>query len=187
MDFFMNQVIIPFNRKHQFSVLLVTSERNFNNITEDTEKLYPPYSQRYGTKQLYPVQRSDCYNYVIARLPDKELGGNKQVHTEEILLKDELLDLFKAYRFHRGVSPDHVVLYTWLSPCLDCAELIIEHFGRLPADITKSVVYSTNFSKFSRECNKYARQKLRDANIDVIFVEVPRNVVYSYSIEPVTI
>ena len=102
------------------------------------------------------------------------------MHVEKILL-GKYTELAEAYtESHGGAYPNHVILYTWLSPCEDCTKHIIDAFQRLPATMTKSVVYSANYylSGYSPEDNECARQQLREAGISVrhVKVEAPRAV-----------
>ena len=194
MDSFIKEKIIyPLSRKRQFGVLYLSSEGDIESIPEEDLELYPKYySWLYDAEERIPVHQRYYNNYLLARLSKKkelsEFTGKKhQIHVEEKLLT-EFPELLEAYMSRFVAFPNHVILYTWLSPCPVCTNQIVDCFGCLPASITKSVVYSANYRKYGTVTlkeNEDLRQTLTDADINVIHVKVPRNVDYSHSAVPV--
>ena len=194
MDSFIKEKIIyPLSRKRQFGVLYLSSEGDIESIPEEDLELYPKYHSRlYDAEERIPVHQRYYNNYLLARLSKKKelskfTGKRHRIHVEEKLLI-EFPELCKAYikRYNMAV-PNHVILYTWLSPCRVCTDHIVGFFGCLPTSTTKSVVYSANYGKISPKENKDLRQILTDAGINVVHVKVPRSADYSHSAVPVYI
>lgn len=171
IDFFY-EVIGSFNRGHQYGVLFLTPEHDFDSITKETVELHPCYvPSLHDALRVFPA-RGDVINYALARLPLKKRRRKRRMHIEEVLM-GKWAELVEAYIKSRGEHPKHITLYTWLSPCPRCAKLIIDTYYQLPTAVTKSVVYSADFlNGFSRTDNEYTRQKLRDAGIKVLHVKV---------------
>ena len=189
-SFIKDKIIYPLSRKRQFGVLYLSSEDDIDCVPEEDLELYPRYySWLYDIEKLFPVHQRYYNNYLLARLSKKkELSGftgkRHQIHVEEKLLT-EFRELWNAYRKRYMAVPNHVILYTWLSPCRVCTDRIVGCFRCLPTSTTKSVVYSANYGKMSPKENKDLRQILTDAGINVVHVKVPRSADYSHSAVPV--
>ncbi len=110
------------------------------------------------------MPQRDFDNYITAR-PDRR--GH---HHAEKLLISQLDDLYTSFRSKHG-TPCYVILYTWITPCSNCATLIINKLSERPySDIPRVVAHTTNTSKGNDDV-RAAKARLREAGIEVL--EVP--------------
>ena len=110
-------------------------------------------------------------NYVAAR-PENVPQLSDAIHAEDHLL-GELRRLWNNYRNHFRQTPTFMLLYSWIMPCPDCTNLILNYFQAAPfvhVD-NRYVVHSTEglyLPYMSLESNNRSRQLLRNAGIGVL-------------------
>ena len=83
--------------------------------------------------------------------------------------------LWKAYIRIHGVQPASVFLYSWLMPCTDCTNMILDKLGWKNATIAYT---SKNFepSEYPNvQVQEENRERLRNRNLTVLNVCYPLN------------
>ena len=167
---FIKRVIAAFEEqrvKSQFATLILCSKEDYQSSfksvrfsSNDLDKPILDYR-----KELMP-QQYDMYKYLCARPSGK-------VHAESILLK-QLDNLLSGYQSKKYELPSCIVLYSWITPCSDCTELIIDKLCTPPYDDIPTVVaYTTNTHAKGDNVEK-ARQRLRDSGFTVQQVPYPK-------------
>lgn len=165
---FMERVIPAFEMqrvKSQFATIILCSQKdcesgfkefNFSPANEFDEPILD-HDMRW-----MPQDDSDYDNYVAARPTH---GG--RTHAEHFLLA-ELDKLFSANKSKNDdETPSCIILYTWITPCSSCTELIIEKLCIPRYDkIPKVVAYTTNTHQRGDNVEE-ARERLRKAGITV--------------------
>ena len=130
---------------------------------------YTPSQNNDGEKPVInpnnPLSPPDerTYNNYLAARPDRG------VHSE-IQILDRLDDLYNAYRAsHNNQAPKALLLYSWIVPCVDCTDEIVNVFTRAPFNTitTKVVAYTTNGSGSCSDCDvNYTENQLIRNGID---------------------
>ncbi len=166
---YVNEQVIPLFEKQrersQFSAIILCSMDDCDSEFEGID--YSP-SDSFGrpltdSKQMMmPNNYSDFDNYITA----KPFEGH---HAEHILLS-QLDKLYAAFQSQHG-KPYYIILYTWITPCSNCAQLIINKLSQQRySDIPRVVAHTTNTHKKGDDVQG-AKQRLREAGITVL--EVP--------------
>ena len=162
---------------NQFAAIVYCSEAE---LKKGLESVKFTTEDEYGCPLLdssiacAPECDEDITNYLAARPVeyDEEVAcyyANKhsnadKIHTEEILLKN-LERLTSEYEC--GQLPEHIFLYTWITPCTKCSELIIDKLRSPPYDkIPTTILYTTNTHTKGDDVEQ-AKQSLRDAGFEV--------------------
>ena len=160
------------SRGHQFAVVVFCTQDDLDSglktvdfITEDDHG--------------WPLLDSDipcvpeCEEAVTTYLAARP---STRVHAEQYLLKN-LEKLTRRWVEAHGELPKHIFLYTWITPCSKCSELIIDTLCSPPYnEIPTTVLYTTN-TAVSGDNVEQARQMLKQAEIKVERVPFwsPRN------------
>ena len=109
-----------------------------------------------------PPDPATYSNYLAAR-PDR---GE---HSETQIL-DRLGDLYNAYRANNNNQrPQALLLYSWIVPCIDCTDDIVDVFTSTPfyAIPTKVVAHTTHGGGSCSDCDvNYTENELIRAGID---------------------
>ena len=124
-----------------------------------------------NTQPLSPANPSLYVNYVAAR-PEYIPEMSAAIHAEDHLL-GELRRLWNNYRNYFRQTPAFMLLYSWIMPCPNCTNLILNYFQAAPFVHVdhRYVVHSTeglNLPYMSPESNDRSRQLLRNAGIGVL-------------------
>ena len=124
-----------------------------------------------NTQPLSPANPSLYVNYVAAR-PETVPQLEDAIHAEDHLL-GELRRLWNNYRNYFRQTPAFMLLYSWIMPCPDCTNLILNYFQAAPFVHVdrRYVVHSTeglSLPYMSPESNDRSRQLLRNAGIGVL-------------------
>ncbi|XP_052806536.1 uncharacterized protein LOC128235775 [Mya arenaria] len=157
----------------QFGVLLLGNPEN-NNLnlyvyphvgTND----YRPVID--NTQPFSPSNPSDFGNYVASR-PDYIPQLQDAIHAEDISL-GHMQRLWNNYINRFQQRPTLVLLYSWIMPCEQCVQLILNYFNSEPyASVPHRVVAHTTEGYFlpymSEEGNANSRERLRNAGIRVL-------------------
>ena len=169
---FVNAMIVPsFFRKQnswgdQFAVLILVARVDIKDITRvvlcPRDHLGSPLVN--SNYQRCPNSATDYNNYIVAR-------PEYNSHAEKALL-DELDPLWSAFVASNGRPPKHIVLYSWMIPCTECTELIINILCcKRYKSVGKIVAYRRKiWSELSAEENNVNRQLLRNAGIKTVEV-----------------
>ena len=166
---YVNEQVIPLfekqREKSQFAAIILCSRDDCDSELQRI-KYSPSDSFRRpltdSTQPMMPNENSDFDNYITA----KPYEGH---HAEHILLS-QIDNLYAAFTSKHG-KPYYIILYTWITPCSNCAKLIIEKLSQQPySDIPRVVAHTTNTHKKGDDVQT-AKHRLREAGITVL--EVP--------------
>lgn len=171
----MDEVIQDFymvrdTNRSQFGVLYLA---NIDNLNEFDGHFIPSQHGMPVIDNTHPLSPADVRNYgnYLAARPAIIDTRARAVHSERQLLYHSR-DLWNAYlnRFHR--TPNFLLLYSWIMPCENCTNEIINTLNQQPfQNIEHRVVaYTvegtgrrTNLSYMTPERNRRNRQRLQDA------------------------
>lgn len=152
--------------RSQFAVIILCSKEDCDNELKEVEYSPDNILGQPLTNKLEPVMPSDCRdydNYITAR-------PFKNYHAETLLLL-QLDYLYTSFVLKHGKPPCHIILYTWITPCSECATFIIKKLSEKPySEIPRVVAHTTNTYKKGDDV-RAAKERLREAGIPVL--EVP--------------
>ena len=167
---FITQQVIPMfenqRERSQFATIILCSKEDCKDNLETIE--YTPSDWLGGplldNKQpRMPAKYSDFDNYITAR----PYGG---LHAEHNLIP-QLDHLYSAFVSKHNEAPSYIILYTWITPCSSCAQMILDKLSQPPyRDTPRLVAYTTNTHKRGDDI-RGARDSLRKDGITVL--EVP--------------
>ena len=176
---FIEDTIIPgfeAQRQHvqgcQFAVILLFGEGDLNHVA--LHPLGDNEQPLVNNTNPYSPNRGRYGNYVVAR-PHQYAEDHHITHSEIILLQ-ELPHLWEAFEANHGTTPVYVLLYTWLMPCPDCTEHILQTFLQQSRYKNTSMIiaYTADWEMVSEAGNDESRHRLWEAGIIVERVEYSR-------------
>ena len=135
--------------RQQFAVAVLLPDTKWLNF------LYDPSQNGDGETPVidpnYPRSPPDAatYSNYLAARPDR--GENSETQ-----ILDRLDDLYNAYRANNNNQrPQALLLYSWIVPCMDCTDYIVDVFTSAPFDAipTKVVAYTTNGGGSCSDCD----------------------------------
>ena len=123
-----------------------------------------------NTHPISPQNPSNYVNYVAAR-PEDVPQLEDAIHAEDHIL-GELRRLWNNYLNRFGHTPTFMFLYSWVMPCQDCTQLILNYFLSEPyVNVQHRMVAHTTEGLYlpymTREGNEESRRRLQAAGIDV--------------------
>ena len=150
------------SRGSQFAVIVFCSQTDLDSgletvsfITKDDDGL--PLLD--SDIPCVPEREEEVTTYLAAR-------PYHRVHAEMFLLQD-IEKLKRRWVEDHGELPKHILLYTWITPCSRCSELIIDTLCSPPYNkIPQTVLYTTN-TAVKDDLVEHARQMLEDTCIKV--------------------
>ena len=168
---FIEQQVIPRfkdqRERSQFAVAILCTKEECENDLQAIN--YSPSNwQGYpilDSRQIgMPTKYDDFDNYIVSRPWKRE-----DFHAEELLIP-ELDHLYSAFKSKHNEAPSYIILYTWITPCSSCAQMILDKLSQPPyRDTPRLVAYTTNTQKRGDDI-RGARDSLRIAGIKVIHV-----------------
>ena len=171
-DSFITEVVIPKSeeqrRKWQFATLMLLSA---------SETQHPHRFRFKPNRQGCPLLNSNdslspspdkFNNYIIAR-PEEHRDGTK--HAEVVILEDfnRLLEAYK--RNNKKQEPVSIVLHSWIMPCKDCTDLIIQRLSNL--GISVKISYTISWRYESKKDQEENRRRMTSCGITVEQVQYP--------------
>ncbi len=153
---------------YQFAYLLLLNV----NEPENGSFLYKPSkngSPYVNSNEPFLPPKDKFHNYIIARPMQK---GDRRKHAEEIIL-DEFNDLWDSYlQINSNQRPKSIVLYSWIMPCSECTEKIINTLSRLgvPVYIAYTISYKR---KETKQQQKDSRKRITSSRMTIEKVEYP--------------
>ena len=167
---FITKVVIPSTEdqrnKWQFATLMLLTAK-------ETKKFCYEPSQNGGQPKLYENETfspksGEFNNYIIAR---PQNGENNTKHAEEVILEN-FVELLGAYKNQNSNQiPASIILYSWIMPCKDCTDAIIEKL--LSHGIPITIVYTISWEKESKEIQAKSRKSLKKKGVSVVYVKCP--------------
>ena len=169
-QFVIKQVIPTFEGQRirsQFATIILCSENDCKSGFQSIQFNEPGQPLVDNAVEWMPQDYCQYHNYLVARPTCS--GGH---HAEHYLMQ-QLDYLLLAYLLKNSRLPSCIVLYSWITPCSDCAELIIDKLCTPPYDDIPTVVaYTTNTHAKGDNVEK-ARQRLRDCGFKVQQISYP--------------
>ena len=155
---------------HQFALLYLTSQ-DFTtsmctaNVAFRTALGIVQTPEDATDNEVATFPPSNLCNFIVAR-PD---GPH---HTEALLLErfDDLMESYGSFLVRS------IVLYTWLLPCVNCMNRIIDRLRYLRDHLKVIVIYTSNGFGVTQEKADRIIQDLREAGIIVV------HEIYDYSL-----
>ncbi len=121
-----------------------------------------------NSNNIFSPSRNNFHNYIVAR-PKRE--GQRPRHAEEILL-DEFNDLWHSYcTKNPGQCPNGIVLYSWIMPCTECTEKLINTLSTLSLPVY--IVYTISYRKETERQQKDSRKRIALSGMIIEQVEYP--------------
>lgn len=169
-QFVVKQVIPTFEGqriKSQFATIILCSEKDCKSGFQSIQFNKPDQPVVDYTVEWMPQDYHQYSNYLAARP-----NGSGSHHAEHYLM--EKLDyLLLAYLLKNSKLPTYIVLYSWITPCSSCTELIIDKLCTSPYDEIPTVVAYTTNSHAKGDNVEKARGRLRDCGFTVQQVSYP--------------
>ena len=166
VDFISKQVVPVFQKqreKAQFATIILCSKEDCN---DDLKAIKYSPSNWQGEPKLdskqpgMPAKYSDFDNYIAAR-------PHEGFHAEHFLIS-QLDYLYTSFTIKHNEAPSYIILYTWITPCSSCAQMILDKLSQPPyRDIPRLVAYTTNSHEEGDDI-KGARRRLMEAGITVL-------------------
>ena len=108
------------------------------------------------------------YNYLAAR------PNRKGEHSEIQILK-HLDELYNAYVKNKQDTPKAMLLYSWIVPCKQCTDELVEKLKKEPYNKipTKVVAYTTNGEWAKCACDAdYTKKEFKEIKVEVVKIKV---------------
>ena len=172
---FITAIIIPSFEKqrlidYQFAVLVLLSEKDFNNICDTT--FVPSYGGQPLLNNSHPSMPHSVIhygNYITARPISNNWHSEEEIFGSSI--NSPFSQLWSAYVKHNGSPPKCVLLYSWYLPCSWCTDVIIRSLNDDTYSCTSVIVAHTIFWRSeSEDEHRKIMEKLKKENITVVQV-----------------
>ena len=174
---FITATIIPsFEKQHltryQFAVLVLLSEKDFNNICDTT--FVPSYGGQPLLDKYHPSMPKNAINYIAARPSSDGCHSEEEIFGKYSSINSPFSQLWSAYVRHNGSPPKCVLLYSWQLPCTQCTGIIIRSLNDDTYSCTSVIVAHTIFWRSeSEDEHRKNTEKLKKESITVVQVQYP--------------
>lgn len=150
--------ILLANPESNLTVQLYPHDANYNPVVDNTYALSPNNENNY-------------VNYVAAK-PDYYPKLVQAICAQNLIL-GVLKNLWNNYVNKFGFTPTFILHYSWIMPCPDCTQLILNYFQAQPfANVQHRMVVHSSEGLFlyymSKEVNEESKNKISAAGIRVI-------------------
>lgn len=185
-DDFIESVIDIFNQQRiegdQFAVLLLIPrgrdlrDIQVENYFQATNSQQPVINPRCPCCPAVPTQ---FYNYLVARPAYRDRCGPQpiKIHAEQVIMEKFQQESLNNYLRQEGSLPEYIILYSWLMPCKDCVDILIEKFTSLKdaTGIELIVAYTSDWIEEAQHISSASKYRLRRTIRTLKRVQYPKD------------
>ena len=127
----------------QFAVVILLSEKDYQNIKEMSYT--PSDEQGNPITDVAHISMPQCKttycNYIVARpIRRKNYHAEIEIFGNPSTCNSNFKKLWDAYQLKRGKRPDYILIFSWILPCSNCTEVIIESLKNSPYNEARTFV-----------------------------------------------